>query len=220
MRLLFLLISLVLVLLLVAACGGGEGHQQEEPWIEDAEAVALRISDLPVDFVEAANSDLHFTNEDSCATALTDDERQECVARLNSWGRQDHYQVEYLSTGPEAVQSAMFHAFSAVSVYETAEGAAQSFQYNSEKLEQSIEEIPEISFLPSPGVGSESLAHVVEESGQVGERIVSMTSCVIDFRRGNVIVRMQTSGATPLASVDDTLALAKHVDQRILRVAD
>ena len=202
----------------LSACGGDGDADQEEPiLIEDAEAVALQVGDLPVDFV-AEGEPAHLTNEQTCA-ASGDAERQECIDRLEGFGRRDNYQVAYYATDPTAILFGLNHVFSSVSVYETATGAAQAFDYSQGKLEQAIRTSEDISRVSAPTVGDESAAFVANLSAAAEGGAVSISSYVVDFRRGNLLVRVGTDVPAALGNVDDAVQLARQVDQRILRVA-
>jgi len=202
----------------LSACGGDGDADQEEPiLIEDAEAVALQVGDLPVDFV-AEGEPAHLTNEQTCA-ASGDAERQECIDRLEGFGRRDNYQVAYYATDPTAILFGLNHVFSSVSVYETATGAAQAFDYSQTKLEQVIRASEDISRVSAPTVGDESAAFVANLSAAAEGGAVSISSYVVDFRRGNLLVRVGTDVPAALGNVDDAVQLARQVDQRILRVA-
>jgi len=202
----------------LSACGGDGDADQEEPiLIEDAEAVALQVGDLPVDFV-AEGEPAHLTNEQTCA-ASGDAERQECIDRLEGFGRRDNYQVAYYATDPTAILFGLNHVFSSVSVYETATGAAQAFDYSQGKLEQAIRASEDISRVSAPTVGDESAAFVANLSAAAEGGAVSISSYVVDFRRGNLLVRVGTDVPAALGNVDDAVQLARQVDQRILRVA-
>jgi len=201
-------------LAVLSACGGGE--QEEAILIEDAEAVALQVGDLPTEFV-AEGEPIHVTIEESCA-ASSDEERQECIDRLESFGRRDNYQVAYYSTDPTAMLSGMYYVFSSVSVYETVTGAAQSFDYGQGKLEQVIRESEDISRVAAATVGDESEAYVANQSAPLENGSLPISSYLVDFRRGNLLVRVGTEVATALGNVDEAVQLARRVDERILRV--
>jgi hypothetical protein len=207
-------------LAMLSACDGdgdGDAAQEEPILIEDAEAVALQVGDLPVDFV-AEGEPAHLTNEQTCA-ASGDAERQECIDRLEGFGRRDNYQVAYYATDPTAILFRLNHVFSSVSVYETATGAAQAFDYSQGKLEQAIRTSEDISRVSAPTVGDESAAFVANLSAAAAGGAVSISSYVVDFRRGNLLVRVGTDVPATLGNVDDAVQLARQVDQRILRVA-
>jgi hypothetical protein len=210
-----LLVGLCLAVL--NACGGDGGDEEEAILIEDAEAVALQIGDLPADFV-AEGEPMHVTNEESCAAAA-EEEREECIERLDSFGRRDNYQVAYDSTDPEAMLSGMYYVFSGVSVYETVTGAAQSFDYGQEQLEEVIGESEDISRVSAPTVGNESAAYVANQGVLSEDVSVPVSSYVVDFRRGNLLVRVVTDIPTALGNVDEAVELARRVDERILAVA-
>jgi hypothetical protein len=53
----------------------------------------------------------------------------------------------------------------------------------------------------------------------LGDRDVPISSYVVDFRRGNSIVRIQLGIASALGKVDEALNWARRVDTRILRVS-
>jgi hypothetical protein len=212
-----LILFLLFGLLLLAACGGGE--KLAGPLIEDPEAVALQPTDMPVDLVEAGEGGIHVTIEQACASAADATERQACIDRLNSWGRRDHYQVTYASTDPNTLVTGVFQITVGVSVYETLEGAHASYIYNVDRLKDLLKENPDTSLLQAETVGDESVAWVNNSTETLGNRDVPISSYVIDFRRGNTIVRIQAAIASALGSVDEALTWARRVDTRILRVS-
>jgi hypothetical protein len=219
MRLTFLPTILLLTLLIVLApCAGGGGGQEEAVLIEDAEAIALQIGDVPMDFLEVEGSAIHVTNAESCATAQGA-ERDKCLSRLEEWGRLDGYQVEYASNDPQAVLSGTYSIFGAVSIYQNQLGAAEAFRVGEERLQEDLRQLEDAAPVEIPTIADESLAFVTVDSGSTGTRDISISLHVVDFRRGNVLVRIGATAPTALASVDDALELAQRLDERILRVA-
>ncbi len=219
MRYLFPLSVCFAFLVLLAACGGGGESQSAGPVIQDPEAVALQPSDMPVDLVAADKGGTHVTNEQACATATDQTEKQACIDRLNGWGRRDHYQVLYNSTDPNALVSGVFQILVGVSVYDTVNGAAASFDYNAKRLSDTIKGNPAISIVKAATVGDQSVAWVNNSTQKLGTRDVATSTYVVDFRRGNTIVRTQVAIAKALGSVDKAVAWANRVDGRILRVS-
>jgi len=213
-----LLLLIPFALLLLAACGDDD-EQLVGPVIEDPEAVALQPADMPIDLIEAPETAVHVTTEQACASATDANERQACVDRLNSWGRRDHYQVTYASTNPNSLVSGVFQITVGVSLYETVDGAHASFVYNADRLEGVLEENPDTSLLQAEMVGDESVAWTNNSTETLGDRDVPISSYVVDFRRGNSIVRIQLGIASALGNVDEALNWARRVDTRILRVS-
>ncbi len=219
MRLTLLLAILLLPLLIVlAACAGGGGGQEEAVLIEDAEAVALQIGDVPMDFIEVEGSAMHVTNSQRCAGAQAA-ERDECLSRLEEWGRLDEYQVEYAASDPEAFLSGIYRVFGAVSIYQDQKGAAEAFRVGQGRLQEELRQLDDAAPVEIPTVGDESVAFVTIDSQRIGTRDISVSLHVVDFRRGNVLVRVGATAATALASVDDALGLAERLDKHILWVA-
>lgn len=217
MRPLLLFVPCAALLLLAAACGGGDEHLVG-PLIEDPEAVALQPADMPVDLIAAGEGGIHVTTEQAC-TATGTAERQACIDRLNSWGRRDHYQVTYASTDPNSLVTGVFQIIVGVSVYETVDGAHASFDYNAERLEDLLADNPDTSLLQAETVGDESVSWLSNATDKLGDREVPISSYVVDFRRGNTIVRIALGIAKALGSVDEALSWARRVDSRILRVS-
>jgi hypothetical protein len=209
-------ILLLNFLFLLAACGGG--GQEEVAVIEDAEAAALQIGDVPMDFLEVEGSAMHVTNAESCAGAQGA-ERDECLSRLEEWGRLDGYQVEYATSDPEALLSGTYNIFGAVSIYRDEKGASEAFRVGEERLQDDLRQLEDAGPVEIPTIGDESTAFVTLDSGSASTRDIPISLHVIDFRRGNVLVRIGATAATALASVDDALRLAERLDERILRVA-
>jgi hypothetical protein len=220
MRLTLLLTILSLPFLIIAAaCAGGGGGQEEAVLIEDAESVALQIGDVPMDFVEVEGSAMHVTNSESCAGAQGE-ERDECLSRLEEWGRLDGYQVEYAAGDPQAYLTGVYRLFSAVSLYQDQEGAAEAFRVGADRLQEELGQLDDAASVEiTTVVGEESLAFVTLSSQAIGTRDVPISLHVVDFRRGNALVRIGVTAPTALASVDDAIALAQRLDERILRVA-
>ena len=212
-----LTILLLPFLIIVAACAGG-GDQEEAILIEDAEAVALQISDVPRGFVEVEGSAMHVTNDESCASAQGD-ERDECLSSLEEWGRLDGYQVEYAAGDPQAYLTGVYRLFGAVSLYQDQEGAAEAFRVGADRLQEELRQLDDAASVEIPTVGEESLAFVTMDSQTIGTRDVPISLHVVDFRRGNVLVRVGVTAPTALASVDDAITLAQSLDERVLRVA-
>ena len=214
---LLLLILLFPFLIVLAACGGGD--QEEAVLIEDAEAIALQIGDVPMDFVEVEGSAIHVTNAESCAAAQGA-ERDECLSRLEEWGRLDGYEVEYAAGDPGAFLTGTYRVFGAVSIYQDQKGAAEAFSVGEGRLQEDLQQLEDAAPVEIPTVGDESVAFVTVASQRVGERDVSISLHVVDFRRGNVLVRIGATAPTALALVDDALELAQRLDERILQVPD
>jgi len=219
MRLTFLLTILLLPFLIVlAACAGGGGDQEEAVLIKDAEAIALQIGDMPMDFIEVEGSAMHVTSSQSCAGA-EGVELDECLSQLEEWGRLDGYQVEYASNDSSAFLSGTYDVFGAVSIYQDQDGAAAAFHSGKDRLQEELEQLEDAAPVEIPTVGDESVAFVTTTTQQIGTRDVSVSLHVVDFRRGNVLGRIGATSPTALASVDDALKLAQVMDNRILRVA-
>jgi hypothetical protein len=217
MRLALLLTTLLFPLLtIVAACDGGGGGQEEAVLIENPQAVALQIGDVPMDFAEVEGSAKHITNSESCAS-VPQAQRDECLGQLEEWGRLDGYEVEYAANDPEAFLGGTYRVFGAVSIYRDQKGAAEAFRVGQERLQEDIRQLEDASAVQIPTVGDESMAFVTISSQRIGKRDVSVSMHVIDFRRGNVLVRIGATAPTALASVDDALGWAQRLDQRILQ---
>jgi len=214
-----LLPSILLVsILLLAACGGGDG-QPAGPIIQDPEAVALQISEIPTALVPEGEGGIHVSNEEACASATDEVEKQACIERLNSWGRRDHYQVLYTSTDTNPILSGVFEILVGVSVYDTVAGAAASFDYNAKRLKDIVQGNPDASLLQTEQVGDESVAWVSFTTVPLNNLDVPIATYVVDFRRGNTIVRAQATIARALGKGDEAVEYARRVDQRILRVS-
>jgi hypothetical protein len=211
-----LTILLLPFLIIVAACDGG-GGQEKAVLIEDAEAVALQIGDVPMDFLEVEGSAIHVTNTESCASAQGD-ERDECLSSLEEWGRLDGYQVEYASSDPQAFLSGVYRLFGAVSIYQDQEGAAEAFRVGADRLQEELRQLEDAAPVEILTVGDESVAFVTLDSQSTGTRDIPISLHVVDFRRGNVLARIGATAPTALASVDDAIELAQRLDERILRV--
>lgn len=218
MRLTLLLTVLLILFLIVLAACDGDGGQEEAILIEDAEAIALQIGDVPVDFLEVEGSAMHVTNDESCAGALGD-ERDECLSRLEEWGRLDGYQVEYAASNAEAFLIGTYRLFGAVSIYQDQKGAAEAFRVGADRLQEELRELDDAASVEIPTVGDESVAFVTFDSQTIGTRDIPISLHVVDFRRGNVLVRVGATAPTALASADETVELAQRLDERILRVA-
>ncbi len=219
MRLILLLTTLFFPLLTIVVTSTGCGDSQEEAiLIEDPEAVALQIGDVPMDFAEVEGSAKHITNSESCAN-VREAERDECLSQLEEWGRLDGYEVEYAASDPEAFLGGTYRVFSAVSLYQDEKGAAEAFRVGQERLQEDLQQMEDASAVQIPIVGDESVAFVTIASQRIGKRDVSVSLHVIDFRRGNVLARIGATAPTALASVDDALEWAQQLDQRILQAA-
>jgi hypothetical protein len=215
---LLLAVLLIPFLIVLAACDGSGGGQEEAILIEDAEAIALQIGDVPMDFIEVEGSAMHVTNSESCAGALGA-EHDECLKRLEEWGRLDGYQVEYAAGEPEAFLSGIYRLFGAVSIYRDQKGAAEAFRVGADRLQEELRQLEDAASVEIPTVGDESVAFVTFDNQSVGTRDIPISLHVVDFRRGNVLVRIGATAPTALASVDEAIRLAQRLDERILRVA-
>jgi hypothetical protein len=213
-----LTILLLPFLIIVAACAGGGDGQEEAVLIEEAEAIALQIGDVPMDFLEVEGSAMHVTNAESCASAQGN-ERDECLSSLEEWGRLDGYQVEYAASDSQAFLSGVYRLFGAVSIYQDQEGAAEAFRVGADRLQEELRQLEDAAAVEIATVGDESLAFVTLDSQAIGTRDVPISLHVVDFRRGNVLVRIGATAPTALASVDDAIGLAQRLDDRILRAA-
>ncbi len=217
MRLTFLTTILLLPFLVVlAACG--DGGQEEAVLIENAELIALQIGDVPMDFVEVEGSAMHITNSDSCAGAQGD-ERDECLSKLQEWGRLDGYEVTYAAQDPGAFLNGTYRIFGAVSIYQDQKGAAEAFSAGEERLQEELRQLEDAAPVEIPAVADESVAFVTTATQSIGTTDMSVSLHVVDFRRGNVLARIGATAPTALASVDDSLGLAQLLDRRILQVA-
>jgi hypothetical protein len=210
-------ILLLPFLIIMAACAGG-GGQEETILIEDAELIALRIGDVPTGFLEVEGSAMHVTNIESCAGAQGD-ERDECLSSLEEWGRLDGYQVEYAASDSEAYLAGVYRLFGAVSLYRDQEGAAEAFRVGADRLQEELRQLEDAAPVEIPTVGEESAAFVTLDSQTIGTRDVPISLHVVDFRRGNVLMRIGATAPTALASVDDAVTLAQRLDDRILQAA-
>jgi hypothetical protein len=219
MRWSFLLSIPLVSLLLLAACGGGGNSQPVGPIIQDPEAVVLDLTDLPLGMVTAGEGGIHVTNEQACSSATDENEKQACIDRLNSWGRRDHYQVMYASNDPDAILSGIFQILVGVSVYDTVEGATASFDYSAKRLEDLVKDKSDTSIVQAERVGDESVTWVTNTTETLSNRDVPISSYVVDFRRGNTIVRTQVAIAKALGSADEAVKWGRLVDTRILSVS-
>jgi hypothetical protein len=211
-------ILLLPFLIVLAACGGDGGGQEEAILIEDAEAIALQISDVPTDFLEVEGSAMHITNTESCAGAQGA-ERDECLSQLEEWGRLDGYEVTYAAQDPGAFLSGTYRIFGAVSIYRDQEGAAKAFRAGEDRLQEELRQLEDATAVEIPSVADESLSFVTMATQSIGENDMSVSLYVVDFRRGNVLARIGATAPTVLASVDEALELAQLLDRRILQVA-
>jgi hypothetical protein len=211
-------ILLLPFLIVLAACGGDGDGQEEAILIEDAEAIALQISDVPTDFLEVEGSAMHITNTDSCAGAQGA-EQDECLSQLEEWGRLDGYEVTYAAQDPESLLSGTYRIFGAVSIYRDQEGAAKAFRAGEDRLQEELRQLEDAAAVEIPNVADESVSFVTMATQTIGESDMSVSLYVVDFRRGNVLARIGATAPTALASVDDALELAQLLDERILQVA-
>jgi hypothetical protein len=211
-----LLVTILLLpfLFLLAACAGS--GDEKTLLIGNTEAIAPQVGDMPVGFAKVEGSAMHVTNSDSCASAHGT-ERDECLSRLDEWGRLDGYEVEYAASDPEAFLSGTYRIFGAVSIYRDQKGAAEAFRVGEGRLQEELQQLEDAAPVEMFTVGDESLAFVTVASQTIGKRDISVSMHVVDFRRGNALVRIGATAPTALASVDDALELAQRLDERILR---
>jgi hypothetical protein len=210
--------AILLLPLLIALAGCGGGSQATSVLITDPEAIALRAGDVPMNFAEVEGSAMHITNADSCA-GTQGDEQQECLSQLEQWGRLDGYEVEYAAVDPSAFLTGTYRIFGAVSIYRDQKGASEAFSAGKDRLHEELTQLEDADPVQIPTVGDESLAFVTTANQTVGSTDMSVSLYVVDFRRGNVLVRIGATAPTVLASVDDALKRAETLDARILQVA-
>jgi hypothetical protein len=214
MRLPFLPILLFLALLLLAACAG----EEEDLFLQDPEAALLQESEMPGRFSEVEGSRRHISNEESCA-GTEGAELEECLSRLEQWGRLDGIEVEFWADDPSAFDTGVYDVFNSTSIYRDPKGAEEAFRDGLERLEKGLAEMTDATQVEIEGVGDQSAAFGTTTIQKEGDSEISVTLHVVDFRRGNTLARVGAIAPSALASVDDALALAKRVDERILRVA-
>lgn len=226
-----LLLALPLALsALAAACGGGASPPSPSATaapppavalrIEDVERVVLTIRDVPLNFQQVPGAAFHMTTEDTCSLGNPGEvEKQDCLRRLREWRRLDSYQVLFRDDSPEAglSGSGVFEVLAISSLYQDREGAARAFVWGREQLLQRLDGARDAALVSMPPVGDESLAFVVNSTQRFRGRDIPLSFHTVDFRRGNVLVRVTTVAPQVLARADDALALARLLDERILR---
>lgn len=218
------------LLLLAGACGGGGSSPPQEaaaslapagaPLIMDAERVALTTRDVPLNFQQVPGGALHLSSEDICRLGNPSEaEQQDCLGRQREWKRLDSYQVLFQDESLEAGLSGagVFEILFISSAYQDRQGVAQAFAWGKAQLLRRIDGAQGATLVSTPTVGEESLAFVVNSPQRFRGRDVPMSFYTVDFRRGNVLVRVTTVAPQVLAKVDDVLSLARLLDGRILK---
>ena len=127
--------------------------------------------------------------------------------------------MEFWANDPTAFEAGIYDVFNSTSIYRDAQGASDSFRDGLERLEKGLAEMEDATLVQIEPVGEESVAFRTTAVQKEGDREISVTLYVVDFRRGNTLARVGAIAPSDLASVDAVLALAQRVDERILRVA-
>lgn len=198
--------------------GSASGQNSNQPAIRNVESVVLSQRDMPLDFSRADDESSHLSAEESCSRGSPDDAaKQECLSHMSEWRRLDSYQVIFRAINPLATLTGtgMFEVLNISSVHQDADGAAKAYAWGKDQLQARINESKDTKIVSIPTVGEESTAFVVETSDFIFGQQIQLSYYSIDFRRGNVLVRVATVAPTVLAKVDNVLALARIVDERI-----
>jgi hypothetical protein len=199
------------------------GENQQSPSstslaINNVEKVVLFEVDMPVEFSQVQEGTAHLSADDVCGRGSPDEKaKQECLKFMQDWGRMDTYQVTFRSNNPLAplAGSGTFEVLNISSVHRDKEGASKAFAWGKEQLQERLEQSKDARLVPAPTVGEESVAFVVDSNDFYAGQIIMLSYYSIDFRRGNVLVRVATVAPKVLAKMDDVLAFARVIDDRI-----
>ena len=116
------IVAIAAILVLDPFASSGDGNAGESPLQKTLRKMVLQPGDVPEGFV--SGDEAFITNEDAAESSADPEERK---ALLESWGRLLGYEIAYEPTtetpGDLPVQGVNVSA----SLYETAEGAGESF---------------------------------------------------------------------------------------------
>lgn len=137
---------------------------------------------------------------------------EEGEAKAREWGLQDAYQASFRPGGLlAAVLQGAYYVTVEVSLFGDAPKAASAYA----KYEQTYRDATGSQQEQTKGLGNQSSAWSVVQ-GSVG---LSQTAGVFHrfvFRRGNMVVSVQTFGAQPYMNIDTAREIAVMVDQKAL----
>ncbi len=190
------------------------------PTINNVESAVLTQRDVPLDFSLVEDGTSHLSLDETCSRGNPAPEaKQECLTNIQEWGRLDTYQVIFRTTNQLATLSGtgMFEILNVSSVHSDSDGANEAYDWGRDQLQARINQGQDARMVTVPTVGEESVAFVVDSTDALFGQQIELSYYSIDFRQGNVLVRVATVAPKVLAKVDDVLALARIVDERIKR---
>jgi hypothetical protein len=197
---------------------GTQGNSSPGPTINNVEGVVLTQRDVPLDFSRVEDGTSHLSLDESCSRGNPEPEaKQECLDNMREWGRQDTYQVIFRTNNQLDTLSGtgMFEILNVSSVHEDRDGANEAYDWGREQLQARLNQGDDARLVTVPTVGEESVAFVVDTTDSLFGRQIELSYYSIDFRQGNVLVRVATVAPKVLATSDEVLALARIVDERI-----
>lgn len=138
---------------------------------------------------------------------------REDVQRYQQWGRVSGYNAQF--EREPTVLDALTRpgvVVQVVSLYRTPQGAQQAFEYSRQRNGQLGE------LLGTPQLGEASLAfHMRQPAGQQGGSATAPAAeaIVVQFRKGNLVQTLVTSGPQGAPVLDDALAVASLAASRV-----
>ncbi|HZU11595.1 MAG TPA: hypothetical protein VFB58_02055 [Chloroflexota bacterium] len=197
--------ALLLALLLLAGCGNTTTTRivvvtaTPRPNTNPA-AFALRLSDVPSEFIEVA-ARFHSSSEVASSEHVS-------LSALRQHGRITSYETQFVQ---HSVNDGMLAIDDVVSSWRTVSGADWDYH----RVVGSVLHAPvrkvDVSYLLAPSLGEERTALSFRNSNQAS----NLTDYAVIFRRGTYRVYLQVVAVAGTVGGEDVLHLARVIDRRL-----